>query len=102
MNKRCINPNSIQVKELSDELGLKPIIVAAKIAVWQDKNNTYDFPSVNDLVEGDFNIFYKMEMLKNLLPKAIAYDNYFRDWGTDFVKEKMLEKGFTQRRNRLS
>jgi len=52
MNKRCIDYNSIQVKELSDELGLKPIIVAAKIAVWQDKNNTYDFPSANDLVEG--------------------------------------------------
>jgi hypothetical protein len=52
--KRCINANSIQVKELSDELGLKPIIVAAKIAVWQDKNNTDEFPSANDLVGGMF------------------------------------------------
>jgi len=54
MDKRCINHNSIQVKELSEELGLKPIIVAAKIAVWQDKNNTDEFPSANDLAEGVF------------------------------------------------
>jgi len=64
MDKRCINHNSIQVKELSEELGLKPIIVAAKIAVWQDKNNTYDFPSANDLVEG---INYSLKAIDILL-----------------------------------
>lgn len=52
MNRRCINKNAPQVIELSKELRMSNVIVAAKIAVWQDKNNTYDFPSANDLVEG--------------------------------------------------
>ena len=89
MNKRCINPNSIQVKELSDELGLKPIIVAAKIAVWQDKNNTYDFPSANDLVEG---INYSIKAIDILLSdkaKQIFSKGEKANWNIDKILQEL-------------
>jgi hypothetical protein len=49
MSKHCVNHNSIEVKELSTSLGLHPGIVAAKIGVWQDNNDTTDYPTLQQL-----------------------------------------------------
>ena len=85
MDKRCINHNSIQVKELSDELGLKPIIVAAKIAVWQDKNNTYDFPSANDLVEGVNYSIKAVDILLSDKAKQVFAKGNKNNWNLDKI-----------------
>jgi hypothetical protein len=49
MSKHCVNHNSSEVKELANSLGLHPGIVAAKIGVWQDSNNSDEYPTLAQL-----------------------------------------------------
>lgn len=46
----CINHSHPEVIKLSEKMELHPVILASKIAVWQDDNNVYDrFPSLEEL-----------------------------------------------------
>ena len=50
MSNHCININSLEFKELASTTGINPVILEAKIAVWQEENNKLDeYPSINDL-----------------------------------------------------
>jgi hypothetical protein len=42
----CIDINNFKVKEISEVTGSPKLVVAAKIALWQEQNNTDKFPSV--------------------------------------------------------
>ena len=45
----CVNINHPDFKTLKEETKLHPAILAAKIAIWQEKNNTEDFPDVTQI-----------------------------------------------------
>jgi hypothetical protein len=45
----CVNYKSHAVIDLASELGVSPLIAAAKIGVWQDKNGLDSFPTAEDL-----------------------------------------------------
>lgn len=47
--ERCININHPTVQEYSEKLQLPAKVVAAKIALWQDQNNSEVFPSIDEL-----------------------------------------------------
>lgn len=49
MKVHCISPNNSAVTDLAEQLGLHPAIVAAKVAVWQDKNGLKKWPTVEQL-----------------------------------------------------
>ena len=46
----CINYKHPDVAKIAGELNVSPVVAAAKIGVWQSKNNIEDrFPTVNEL-----------------------------------------------------
>ncbi len=49
MSKHCVNHNSKEVKDIATGLGIHPAIAASKIGVWQERNNTTEFPTLADL-----------------------------------------------------
>jgi len=47
----CINKNHPDVAKLAGELNILPAVAAAKIGVWQEKNNNFDrFPTKEELI----------------------------------------------------
>ena len=52
--KNCVNFNSPDVVKLAGELNVSPVVAAAKIGVWQSKNNIEDsFPKVEDIIQSN-------------------------------------------------
>jgi len=52
--KNCVNFNSPDVVKLAGELNVSPVVAAAKIGVWQSKNNIEDrFPTVDELQQSN-------------------------------------------------
>ena len=49
MAKHCINIGSPEFKKLVEETNSDPLELAANISLWQDSNNTDEFPSVNQV-----------------------------------------------------
>lgn len=47
--QRCVNINHPEFKELLEQSGLDPISLAADISIWQDRNDTDLFPTLNQL-----------------------------------------------------
>ena len=47
---RCVNINHPEFKELLEQSDLDPISLAADISIWQDRNNTDLFPTLEQLV----------------------------------------------------
>ena len=45
----CVNPNSVEFKSLVEKTKINPIRLAARVAEWQQKNNTDAFPTVAEL-----------------------------------------------------
>ena len=46
---RCVNINHPEFKELLEQSGVDPISLAADISIWQDRNDTDFFPTLNQL-----------------------------------------------------
>jgi hypothetical protein len=71
----CINHNHVEVKELSEKLGLHKAVLASKIAVWQEQTGNMDrFPTSDELTpitsdsdnlsnenESDGDLFYALK-----------------------------------------
>jgi hypothetical protein len=51
----CVNTNTKEFKELSAEAKLNPVILAAKVSLWQESNGLDNFPSLGDLRVKEFN-----------------------------------------------
>lgn len=47
---RCVNINHPEFKELLEQSGVDPISLAADISIWQDRNDTDLFPTLNQLI----------------------------------------------------
>ena len=46
--KNCVNFNSPDVVKLAGELNVSPVVAAAKIGLYQDKNGLDKFPTVDE------------------------------------------------------
>jgi hypothetical protein len=77
----CVNRSLPEFIELQKETGLHPGVLASKIAVWQDKNNTFDFPKLEHLTMNkrlqagflkDFNVDVKEY---DSIRKALGYNS---------------------------
>ena len=44
MADNCVNRSAKEFKDLARQSVVKPIVLAAKVGLWQDKNNTTEFP----------------------------------------------------------
>mgnify|MGYP000914572911 CR=1 FL=1 len=51
----CVNTNTKEFKELSAEAKLNPIVLAAKVSLWQEVNGLDNFPSLRNLKITEFN-----------------------------------------------
>ena len=45
----CVNPNTKEFKALAEQSNINPIVLAAKISLWQETNGLNKFPSLTDL-----------------------------------------------------
>jgi hypothetical protein len=46
----CVNRSSPEFKALAEQSNINPIILAAKVSLWQEKNGLDNFPNIEDLV----------------------------------------------------
>ena len=49
MKKNCVNTSSEEFKSLQASTGVNPFVLAAKIKVFQEENNTDNFPNPTEL-----------------------------------------------------
>lgn len=47
----CVNRSSEEFKALAQQSNINPIILAAKVSLWQEKNGLDNFPSIDDILE---------------------------------------------------
>ncbi len=47
----CVNRSSKEFQTLAETTNINPIILAAKVSLWQEKNGLDNFPAVEDLVK---------------------------------------------------
>lgn len=45
----CVNHKHPDVQNLAKLLNINPVNMATKIAIWQEQNNTYNFPTIDDI-----------------------------------------------------
>ena len=49
----CININDAQYKELLEQSKLNPLILKARISIFQDKNGLDSYPKVEDVIQSN-------------------------------------------------
>jgi hypothetical protein len=70
----CVNKNHPELKALSSQLGLTPSYTAAAVGVWQQVNNSDQFPSygeLKDFMEQD-GIFQQSQKINNIKKKGLS------------------------------
>lgn len=77
----CLSIDDFRIVKLSQDLGMHPALVSAKVAVWQEENgNTNDFPKAEDLVGKIINIYHSgktgvdNKSLSNLFERPFTYN----------------------------
>ena len=85
--KNCVNKNSKEVVRLAVELDISPATTAAKIGIWQTRNNSLEFPTVEDLQS-----MPTEEVVKS--PKiSVEVSPEMRELVAETVKEIFRKKG---------
>ncbi len=51
----CVNRSSQEFKTLAEQSNLNPIILAAKVSLWQEANGLDNFPALGDIIVNTFN-----------------------------------------------
>ena len=46
----CVNSSSPEFKALAEQSNINPIILAAKVSLWQEKNGLDNFPVISDIM----------------------------------------------------
>lgn len=80
----CVNRSSEEFKVLAEQSNINPIILAAKVSLWQEKNGLDNFPTLNDIVEVKSSVASKetVEQMKKVAEQMgvnlIALDEYIK------------------------
>ncbi len=46
---KCVNTSHLEFKKLVEQSKMNPLVLKSKIGVWQEKNNSDDFPTIEEL-----------------------------------------------------
>ena len=49
----CVNKNTEEFKALAEQSNINPIVLAAKVSLWQEVNGLDNFPMLSDVVKED-------------------------------------------------
>lgn len=71
----CVNKNTEEFKALAEQSNINPIVLAAKVSLWQEVNGLDNFPMLSDVVKEDKSSKQTLDILK-----ASA-----KEMGIDFV-----------------
>ena len=60
----CVNRSSQEFKALAEESNINPIVLAAKVSLWQENNGLDNFPTISDIVVEDKSSKQSLDILK--------------------------------------
>ena len=81
----CVNRSSQEFKTLAEQSNINPIILAAKVSLWQEKNGLDNFPTINTL--------FQLRDNRISEPAIKELDKYLLDFMKPFgVKTKEFEE----------
>jgi len=89
MNK-CINVGHPEFKKLVEQSKMNPLVLKSKVGVWQEMNNTDDFPSIEELLK-------EKEIIKDGIPIDEAAQEISR-----LIGNAMASNGFKTNPNLMS
>jgi hypothetical protein len=81
----CINTSHPEFIALQRSTGINPAILRAEVALWQQRNNSDQFPSASELMgvkEGVQELFDSNPELANQVYEALGFDNTVQTKGT--------------------
>jgi len=91
----CINYKHPDVAKIAGELNISPVVAAAKIGLWQSKNNIEDrFPTVEELIPVQ-EIITENKVVKKIKKSLLDFVNYTED------KVNSLKKDYSSEHNRI-
>ena len=85
----CVNRSSEEFKQLAEQSNINPVILAAKISLWQEENGLDNFPNVEDIISTDKSIA-SAELSENLMKVAEKMGVSFKKLA-DYAKEAGLD-----------
>ena len=82
----CVNKSLPEFKQLATEAGINPLVLAAKIGVWQESNGLDNWPTladlglkpnniksgVEELFNSNFSIFAEATSAKEVISKLLS------------------------------
>lgn len=77
--QRCVNINHPEFKELLEQSGVDPISLAADISIWQDRNDTDLFPTLEQLVPPVEKVEYRFAAVDKILAKLPILNKWWKD-----------------------
>ena len=81
----CVNRNSEEFKALAEQSNINPIILAAKVSLWQEKNGLDKFPTADTL--------FQLRDERKIEPALKELDSYLLDFMKPFgVRSKEFEE----------
>lgn len=90
---RCVNINHPEFKALLEQSDLDPISLAADISIWQDKNNTDLFPTLEQLVPPVEKVEYRFSAVDKILAKLPILNKWWTTLPRDTFWKKFKELG---------
>jgi hypothetical protein len=81
----CVNRSSKEFKALVEQSNINPIILAAKVSLWQEKNGLDKFPTIDTL--------FQLRDERNVEPAIKELDNYLLEFMKSFgVRSKEFDE----------
>lgn len=74
--ERCVNINHPDFKKLMIEAGINPLVLKSKVGVWQEKNNTDEFPTLEEIGIKSNQVNYNLkavDILKDINENPTSY-----------------------------
>ena len=105
--KHCINLKSNDFKNLAKESNIHPAILAAKMGIWQDENNTSEWPTLDQLDGGISYVLKAADILLSDKAEQVFAKGNKNNWSLDKIltelsipkeqKQLLLELGIADR-----
>ena len=94
----CININDAQYKELLEQSKLNPLILKARISIFQDKNGLESFPKVEDIIQSNEVNYQKNQTVSN--EGIIASEKTIRDLAAKIADRIGMKVAFESDRSK--
>lgn len=84
----CVNPNTKEFKALAEQSNMNPIVLAAKVSLWQESNGLDKFPTLEDLLKPK-EINYNLKAV-NILASSKGVNMFSKGLKNNWTLEKIL------------